>query len=180
VKPDAAQAAVVSGMAREACLEMFASFAKTIALVEDAQAAPAGVHDIASFIGFTGPVRGSLMVSGSRELFRTSYPVRSGKEVGVAEIFDWAGEIANQLLGRIKRRFCAVGVDFRASTPTAIGGVAIGLHRPGREGACELMLAVGPHCVAVCLEVTSIADDRMFKEAAAPIDCTSEGDMVVF
>jgi CheY-specific phosphatase CheX len=48
---------------------------------------------------------------------------------------DWLGELANQLVGRFKRRISAHGVDFSLGTPTLISGerlqvLASFLHRP--------------------------------------------------
>jgi CheY-specific phosphatase CheX len=176
---DAAEAAQVRALVTDACLEMFATFGSPVSVVDD-DAVTGGSHDIAGFIGFSGRIRGSLMMSASGGLFRSSYPDQAGAPVSVADLIDWAGEAANQLLGRIKRRFCDRGVDLKASTPTAVRGREIGRRFPARQGACDLLFAVGSDFVSVCFEVRPDADGKVFGDATQPIAHSQEGDLVEF
>jgi chemotaxis protein CheX len=174
---DVTQAAIVRSIATDACLEMFATFGSSVELV-DRTDSPA--HDIASFIGFTGRARGCLTVSSSAELFRASYPAREGTSPSVADLFDWAGEVANQLVGRIKRHFCERGVTFQVSTPTAVKGRDIAKRSPARQGACDLTFTVGSEIIDVSLEVAGPVNGKIFDDLAEPIACVSEGDLVLF
>ena len=174
---DAEQARTVKALTTEACVEMFALLGTPVDLIERGQSAPAA-HTMTGFIGFSGPIRGSLTISSAANLFRASYPSKG--EPDVADLLDWAGEIANQLLGRIKRRFCERGVDFEASTPAAIRGRDIGGRSPVREGVCDLSFRVGADVVGVSFEVTPGADGKIFTDTAEPIGCSREGDLVLF
>ena len=71
----------------------------------------------AGVVGFTGrSMRGTLVFAPTRTLLERSHPTLP------CEFRDWAGELANQLLGRIKNRLRAHGVDIYASTPVVLRG----------------------------------------------------------
>jgi len=172
-----AQAAIVRSLTTEASQDMFQTLGSPVVLLET----PGDrAHDIAAFIGFSGPARGMLMISSSAELFRSSYPSKTGAPPSVVDLFDWAAEVANQLLGRIKRRFCERGLDFDVSSPTAVKGRDIGGRSPAREGACNLAFAVGNQVIGACLEVTPPASGKIFNDPAEPIGCAIEGELVLF
>jgi len=172
-----AQAAIVRSLTTDACQDMFQTLGSPVTLLET----PGDTaHDIAAFIGFSGPARGMLMISSSAELFRSSYPSKTGAPPSVVDLFDWAAEVANQLLGRIKRRFCERGLDFEVSTPTAVKGRDLGGRSPAREGACNLAFTIGNQVIGVCLEVTPPSNGKLFSSPAEPIGCAVEGDLVLF
>ncbi|MES1164242.1 MAG: chemotaxis protein CheX [Verrucomicrobiota bacterium] len=165
----------------EACMDMFTSFGAAVRVLDLGSPLPHGNHDIAGFIGFAGAVRGSLMISGPSRLFSTTYPAdKGGAKLAKADVFDWTGELANQLLGRVKRLFCARGRDFETSTPTAIEGRELGRRFPSRAGVLDLAFAVGGDVVSVCFEVTPPVEGKLFPEGAEPIASSSEGDVVLF
>ena len=68
-------------------------------------------------VGFTSEVmRGALLLAPTRTPLARSY------KGGPCELRDWAGELANQLLGRIKNRLFTYGVEISVSTPVVIKG----------------------------------------------------------
>lgn len=78
---------------------------------------------LASCIGLSGTtVRGALAVVAQRAFFKLTYPSELGVPSSDDEVADWAGEVANQLLGRIKNRLASYDLDFTASTPTVVRG----------------------------------------------------------
>jgi|ERR1022692_445011 CheY-specific phosphatase CheX len=172
-----AQAAIVRSLTTDACQDMFQTLGSPVTLLEKLEG-PA--HDIAAFIGFTGSARGMLMIASSMELFRSSYPSKTGTPPSVVGLFDWAAEVANQLLGRIKRRFCERGLDFDVSMPTAVRGRELGGRAPARDGACNLAFTIGDQGICVSLEVAPPDNGRIFKDPAEPIGCAIEGDLVLF
>src|SRR5262249_54129884 len=46
---------------------------------------------------------------------------------------DWAGELANQLTGRIINRLAQFGIALRASTPVALSGRALAYAKPASK-----------------------------------------------
>ena len=168
----------------EACAEMFTSSGFVVRLLDVSGPLPGRAHDIAGFIGFGGVVRGSLMIAGPKKLFRSTYPSElsdgNSKRLSDPDLFDWTGEMANQILGRVKKGFCERGRDFDASTPTAMAGRELGRRFPGRAGALDLVFAVGGDVVSICFEITPPADGKIFPVPAEPIDVSVEGDMFLF
>jgi CheY-specific phosphatase CheX len=75
-------------------------------------------------IGFTSAnLRGLLVLTLDRGLAVRSLPPNFSKEeAGDGIVADWTGELSNQLLGRLKNKFHAVGIDISLSTPIVFMG----------------------------------------------------------
>ena len=175
------QEAMLRVVITEACVDMFTSGGFVVRLLDVSQSVPARAHDVAGFIGFAGDVRGSLMLAGSKQFFNSTSPVAGASErLTESDLYDWTGEMANQLLGRIKRRFCELGRDFHASTPTAIGGRELGRRFPARTGVIDLVVGVGGEILSVCFEITPPVGGKIFLPSAEPLEVSSEGDMLLF
>jgi CheY-specific phosphatase CheX len=175
------QEAKVRSVVTEACVEMFTSCGFAVRLMDVVHPVPSRAHGIAGFIGFGGEVRGSLMLAGARQFFDSTSPVPGeGGRLSEVALYDWTGEMANQLLGRIKRRFCSLGRDFHASTPTAMGGRELGRRFPLRAGVIDLVFGVGGNVLSVCFEITPPASGKIFPDDADPMAVSTEGDLVLF
>ncbi len=70
--------------------------------------------EYASILGFSGEkMKGSVVISCQRPLLDKSHPNHSmGMPVSEPDFTDWAGEITNQTLGRIKNKLATAGVSF--------------------------------------------------------------------
>ena len=176
------QVEAVRSMVTEAFVDMLASCGRVAERIDPRADSVFAERHIAGFIGFGGGVRGSLVIAASSAVFQQTYPQtpRSLVTLSSADLLDWAGEMANQTLGRIKRRFCKRGVDFEASTPTAVNGRHIGARSPSREGIIDLAFAVGDEIVCVCFEIVPPRDGIVFRDTAVPIECSVEGELVLF
>jgi chemotaxis protein CheX len=93
---------------REACDGLFASLRlNVLAALGRAPGSELEGTQLAAVIGFLGTqVKGSLTV----------------RAPTLHEVSDWAGEIANQLLGRLKNKLLPHGVSFAMTTPAMIYG----------------------------------------------------------
>jgi CheY-specific phosphatase CheX len=168
-------------MVTDASVDMFTSCGFAVRVIDLNAPISPRKHDLAGFIGFAGALRGSLMISGPARVFHNTHPAAlTATELSKTDLFDWTGEIANQLLGRIKRRFCERGRDFEASTPTAIEGRELVRRFPGRTGVLDLTLTVGGDIVSICFEVMAPADGQLFPEPAEPIEVSNEGELLLF
>jgi CheY-specific phosphatase CheX len=167
---------------RETCAEMFEACGVTATPIELTSAVPFTERHIAGFIGFTGSVRGALVIAASSGLFRATYPLGpdSGKGAAMADLMDWAGEMANQTLGRIKHRFCSRGVDFDTSSPAAVNGRHIAGRTGPRHGAFELAFEAATEIVTVSFEIVVPSDGVIFPTPAEPIAFSAEGELVLF
>lgn len=76
---------------------------------------------VAGVIGFVGAgVRGSVVLATVSAVGVATRPVAA---TTVSEANDWVGELANQLLGRLKNHyFLAHGVDIQMSAPVTVSG----------------------------------------------------------
>lgn len=102
--------------------EVFASYGLQL---EEAELDENLIEDpFASSIGFTSVLLpGALVLVASRSVVESSLPANLKTSTIDDEILaDWTGELSNQLLGRLKSRFCAAGVDITLSTPTVFAG----------------------------------------------------------
>lgn len=80
---------------------------------------------VAGIIGFAGPLRGTLVIATCPGLF----VLVGGAELSDGEIRDWAGELANLLLGDLKGRLYERRVVIHVSTPTAVECSALAFGR---------------------------------------------------
>ena len=160
---------------------VLASCGQSAELVDEPDHVPVGEHHVAGFIGFTGVTRGSLVITASSALYRITYPLGPGTSMATSpgDILDWAREMANQTLGRVKRRFCQRGVDFDVTTPSAVSGSQIERRR-SRPGVLDLLFRIGAEAISVGFEIVMPDDGVIFRHNAAPIPCSSEGDVVMF
>jgi CheY-specific phosphatase CheX len=73
----------------------------------------------AAIIGFSGQLaRGNLLLVPSEGVLKQSQPLGDAGR-------DWAGELANQLLGRIKNQLLARGLEIYLTTPVVIRGMKL-------------------------------------------------------
>jgi hypothetical protein len=88
----------------------------------------------------------------SPELFRKTYPLADASAPPTEnDLLDWAGEVANQALGRLNNRFAALGCLFSLGIPTVVCGddmrIDIADVRPhaslrGRLGNLEIVMVL--------------------------------------
>jgi hypothetical protein len=112
----------IDGFLSSAVIELFASHGIGLSEVEYRGQ---GIEEpFASTIGFTSArLVGVLVLTASRGLAELSLPavLKSGP-VTDGIVADWTGELSNQVLGRLKNRFYAVGLEIALSTPTVFAG----------------------------------------------------------
>jgi CheY-specific phosphatase CheX len=85
----------------------------------------AGIEDpFAATIGFASDdLHGVLVLTLARDIVERSLPksLKAGKP-GDDILADWTGELSNQMLGRLKNKFHASGVDISLGTPVVFMG----------------------------------------------------------
>ena len=129
---------------------------------------------LAAAIGFTGrQARGSLALTLPKALALETAPLEALEELVLS---DWVGEMANQLLGRLKNRLIPHGVDIRLSTPTIVEGRQVRILALRGTSICEALMC-GGHPVFICLHTVVVPsiDLRACEEVAQ-----SEGEAVLF
>jgi len=110
---------------RESCDELFESIQLNLrAAVGRARGADVRGSQLAAMIGFLGPhIKGSLLIHAPVSFFAGTFPVATDDgEHTLRQLSDWAGEIANQLLGRMKNKLMVRGVHLSVTTPVMMFG----------------------------------------------------------
>ena len=81
-------------------------------------------HDIACSIGFTsGQISGAVLMTTRKDIIARSWPSElRHREPTENDICDWAGELVNQLLGRVKNALARSGITLQQCTPTVVLG----------------------------------------------------------
>jgi CheY-specific phosphatase CheX len=81
-------------------------------------------HDVAGSIGFTAPeIRGAVLMTARKDVLARAWPAELRHRVpSDRDVYDWTGELVNQLLGRVKNALVPYGLALEQSTPTVVTG----------------------------------------------------------
>jgi chemotaxis protein CheX len=138
---------------------------------------------VVSFLGFTGDaLRGTIAVVAPLQLLRAAYPLSlADKAQWQVEVFDWAGEIANRLIGRIRSGLAPLGIIIEASTPRVMQGEQLHVTRSTQGTVCSAYFPVGSSWVRVWFDATSADESPLFGSASSvPTGVPDEGEPVLF
>jgi CheY-specific phosphatase CheX len=129
-------------------------------------------------IGFGGrSFRGSLVVSANRGLLEGSCPVPcAGNE---DQLQDWLGELANQLLGRLKAQLLGHGIVIELGTPTTVAGLELRVRPRGERHTPPLWLVAGSDWLVVRLDAIA-APNVLLCLSPDPSNSAMEGDVLLF
>lgn len=138
--------------------------------------------EYASVLGFSGDLmKGSLVISCKKVLLEKSHPnLAMDMPVGEPEVLDWVGELANQLLGRLKNKIATTGVKFSMSTPTTMCGKSMQVTIP-KDGYALQQLYQGPHGDFV-VHVLTVVDASVNFDATSnnKSQVAAEGGAILF
>jgi hypothetical protein len=89
-------------------------------IVEEDARPPLREDDIVAIVTFSGQAAGgTLVLASSPSVLRRSLPYEPDASVPVEVLLDWCGELANQVLGRVKDRLVRHGATIYVGTPRA-------------------------------------------------------------
>lgn len=151
-----------------------------LGVVDDA-AAPQ--HQTLGIMGFGGvQMRGALLLSADVAALAGTHPVTTSRAaVPEEELRDWSGELANQLLGRIKNQLLSYGLVIQLSTPTTISGLDLRLGVSTRNTLClPHRFRTSGSEFQVRFEAVAESDVHFTAVAPADADIGAEGDMMMF
>lgn len=110
---------VIDEMLTRSCEALFAAYGAELTIERAYE--PPGDVTFAGVIGFSGAqMRGNLMLAPNKQLLLASLPELAQQEASATR--DWTGELANQLLGRLKTMLLACEVEIWMTTPIVIRG----------------------------------------------------------
>jgi len=86
-------------------------------------------HEVVAVIGYAADeVRGGLALGITKNLAERTMPTPD------TPLYDWAGELANQILGRVRNRMLAYKVDIQIATPVVLHGLGVQVAPSGHSG----------------------------------------------
>jgi CheY-specific phosphatase CheX len=164
-----------------ALLHAFGTSARYDPAGEDKHPAEDGMLAI---IGFAGEkLRGSLVLSANPGLLEGSCPARTVGRTDATHgeiLQDWIGELANQLLGRLKSRLLAHGVAIQLGTPTTVSGLELRVRSCGGERpATPLWLHAGGDWLVVRLDAVAAPETKL-STSPDPSSAAAEGEILLF
>jgi hypothetical protein len=161
-----------TGLAFDAATSLF--HAHDVMIEPDAVGAARANLDLSlmGIISFGGPqLSGTVVLGATGDLLDSSKP-------GPTSARDWIGELANQLLGRIKNKAMRRGFVFYASPPAVVSGQHLA---PVNSGpiAPPLLFSAGAGILYLSLELCAAPElrpDLTLIESEIP----HEGDVLIF
>lgn len=164
----------------DACGDTFSQAGRTVSAAPDRGGRVEPHEAMAACIGFSGDgVRGALVFVAPASLFRDTYPV-VGADLSDRDLADWAGEIANQLLGRLKNRLVARGLDFRLSMPAVLSGRELNTEGRNHPTSVNLDVNVGSQLAIMQLEIERDGGVAALAPNAPPSESFGEGEAMLF
>ncbi len=132
-------------------------------------------HEVVSVIGYAADeVRGGLALGISKALAERTMPTAD------TPLYDWVGELANQILGRVRNKMLAYKVDLQIATPVVLHGLGVQVAPPG-EGLAKDVVCYrsGDDILQVLLEARFEEGFEM-PEQAEEDGVVDEGEMLLF
>ncbi len=159
---------IIKTFAAEACCELFAAY--DLELRPSPAAVASTTVVFSAVMGFVGQkLRGTMLLAADEGTLTGSCP--SG-----GRLRDWAGELANQLVGRMKSKLLSRGVDVGLSTPIVWTGLRI---EPLPKGQLQPDYFVSSRgMVLVWLELEIESGLKLLEEESRQSE--PEGAIVVF
>lgn len=131
-------------------------------------------HEVVAVIGYAADeVRGGLALGISKKLAERTMPTPD------TPLYDWAGELANQILGRVRNKMLAYEVDIQISTPVVLHGLGVQVAPPGHTGVKVASYKAGKEMVQVLLEAR-FEQGYELPEPCADDTAINEGEMLLF
>lgn len=138
---------------------------------------------VVAVMGFTSDsLRGTMAMVAPLKLIRRAYPLELREASRWEfEAFDWAGEIANRLLGRIKGALGVRGVTIEASTPRVLLGEQLQISRTSQSTICSTCLISDDSWVRIWFDAVCVGDQRLFNvSASSALNAPVEDDLLFF
>ncbi len=182
---------VLDRLISEACVELFSScnlpVRRALAPTGPSQFEP---FDVAGVIGFMGEhVRGTMVLAST---FRTLAAARPNEIKAQTPspspnsasdwilVRDWASELVNQLLGRVKNRLFVFGVDLRVSTPTALSGRALSVSSTKKSSLSPFSYQGGGHELCAWFDAEMSPAFELAERPKGGPEAAKEGEVILF
>jgi chemotaxis protein CheX len=114
----------IDAVIESATRALFASHGLTVGKASDGSSGTPDDHDVASSVGFTSTsLRGAVLLTARMDVVALAGPAElRHRTPAERDVLDWAGELVNQLLGRVKNALVPFGMALEQGTPTVVTG----------------------------------------------------------
>ena len=174
---------VVHDLLTESCQALFGDMGVKLTRVDKGSPGPARTGErLAAFIGFSGDeMRGAITLDLPSTLVAQLHPSANQRPLDNDDLCDWAGELANQLLGRLKNLLTRYAVLLQLSTPSCVWGRMHHGAKASAQGSVEVHLGSAQDLLIVFFDAELLKPIDFSK----PIEDTSqepqaEGDVLFF
>jgi CheY-specific phosphatase CheX len=136
---------------------------------------------LVAVMGFSGgSLRGSLALVAPVEVMKAAYPLPLPAAQWELDVFDWSGEVANRLLGRIKNALAERGVEVEPSTPRVLH--ADSLHAVGttRRMICSIAFLTKESWIEVWFDAITGQEHSLLSPPDPSRVAPPEGDILLF
>ncbi len=134
-------------------------------------------------LGFTGDeVRGTLMISIPTDIVRSHCGIIGEDPIPRSIARDWTGELANQLLGRVKNKLFSYNATIFLSTPVTLTGQRIVFLSSDSQCAIgPLLFRYEDECVCLWFEY-EVNEDHVWEIDGCPDreEHAAEGELLFF
>jgi CheY-specific phosphatase CheX len=144
-------------------------------------ATPSSEAMYSSSLGFSGPqMRGAMVIMcGSSVLSQTNPQREFNPNLSDRDLADWVGEMANQIVGNLKRLVAGYSVEFQLSTPTVVRGSELQIAGKKSEDLAVLWFEVGGHSFRVHF-AAELAAGVSFEGEPVVVAQAAGGDAMLF
>lgn len=139
------------------------------------QSQPVPFGDIAATLAFQGPrIAGHAVVTGDESVFKAVRAACLGRRAAFSghHLEDLAGELANQVVGRLKSYFIGQGLPFELGLPMRIRGTGGGLQWSSSHPSLLVTVPTisGPLYVQLRLALLDLPEADPHEEAETPLE----------
>jgi hypothetical protein len=136
---------------------------------------------LVAVMGFSGDVlRGSMALVAPMELMRDAYPLPLKSNGWELDVFDWSGEIANRLLGRIRNALAERGVEVAPSTPRVLYAERLQAVGSMRRTICTIAFPSKASWIEVWFDALAPEGRVVLSPADPNRVAPPEGDVLLF
>jgi len=161
----------------ECARDLFESYG---VVLDDPSSEPAELHGryCSGSVGFSGELRGNAIIAANEDLLRKMV-THVGLDPDTICVSDWVGELANQLVGRVKARLLSHGLTVMLAVPTSVVGTDLAFPTTGTIDRFVFALPTGALALHFCADVEAhyVLPPRAHPPTIAPPDC---GEMLLF
>ena len=189
IAPKSCFTEILDGVLLRSTEELFGRNGVPVAVPIAEPALQIGDLHVGGLIGFEGPqIRGSLMLICTFQVAARTRPTRLGSasqlSSGVSRdwilVRDWTGELANQLVGRVKNRLLVFGIKFQIATPVALSGRGLALAVQKPANARTIAFGRGEDSVRIVIELAAEPPLSSTMPTPGVEEAAREGDVIEF